>query len=431
MSKPINVALYARVSSQKQAEEETIQSQLHELRKRIAIDQQHIQAELEFCDDGYSGAELLRPQLERLRDRVALGMVDRLYILSPDRLSRRSPHLAILVEEFKQHRCEVVFLNHAGFGETAESNLLIQMQGVIAEYEREKILERTRRGRKYSAQSGNLSVFGRAPYGYTYFRQSDGQAARWEVDPIRSEHVKMIFGLVVQKRMSLSKIVSYFREQSIPTAKGKPVWDTATIRGILRDPAYYGTALSGKTQRFARENVGRPKKGMPAIPRQAKVGRPRVDGEKFEIAVPAIIDRELFNEAQLIMEKNRKQQRERQVNTRYLLSGLLTCGACGSAFCARRHNNNDKYIIYRCIGADKYRRKGQDVCSATSVKGLELEDLVWTEITKLLTDPARKLGSGLNKGGKSRKMGSGRDLTPFSISNRHKSRLVHAHVYLQ
>ena len=143
------VAIYARVSSQKQADENTIDSQLAALRQRIELDQLQIVPEMEFCDNGYSGADLVRPALERLRDRLATSSIDRLYVHSPDRLSRKMAHQAILIEEFRKYECEIVFLNHDGISDSPEANLLIQMQGMIAEYEREKILERTRRGRKH------------------------------------------------------------------------------------------------------------------------------------------------------------------------------------------------------------------------------------------------------------------------------------------
>ena len=125
---------------------------------------------MEFCDNGYSGADLVRPALERLRDLVATSSIDRLYVHSPDRLSRKMAHQAILMEEFRKFDCEIVFLNQHGINDSPEANLLVQMQGMIAEYEREKILERTRRGRKHSASQGNVSVFSGAPYGYRYIR---------------------------------------------------------------------------------------------------------------------------------------------------------------------------------------------------------------------------------------------------------------------
>ena len=166
------VAFYARVSSQRQANEGTIDSQLEALRQRIIEDHFVVAEDNMYCDDGYSGADLTRPALERLRDRLAASLIDRLYVHSPDRLARKLAHQALLLEEFAKHDCEVVFLNQAGMPDSPEANLLIQMQGMIAEYEREKILERTRRGRRHAAAMGCISVYGRAPYGYCYIPKS-------------------------------------------------------------------------------------------------------------------------------------------------------------------------------------------------------------------------------------------------------------------
>ena len=203
----IRVALYARVSSQQQADANTIESQVQAIRQRIADDGLRIDDDWQFCDEGCSGSKLHRPALERLRDRVAASMVDQIYVHTPDRLARKYAHQALLLEEFGKHHCEVIFGDHRGLADNPETNLLVQMQGVIAEYEREKILERTRRGRRHAASVGNLSVFGGAPYGYDYIRKaSAGGRATWTVDPVRSKHVALMFRLVGEESLSLAAV---------------------------------------------------------------------------------------------------------------------------------------------------------------------------------------------------------------------------------
>lgn len=389
MNIPQTVAMYARVSSQRQADENTIGSQLAALRQRVIDDQLQLRSEMEFCDNGYSGAELVRPALEQLRDRLATSTIDRLYVHSPDRLSRKMAHQAILLEEFRKYECEVVFLNQGGVSDTPEANLLIQMQGMIAEYEREKILERTRRGRKHSAKQGHVSVFGGAPYGYRYISKTQGDgAARWEVDPVRSKHVQHIFQWVGNDGCSLAEVVRRLSDRSIKTAHGKAQWDCSTIRGILLNPAYYGHAYYGKQHLVQRKPGKRAKRGDPAVPRQAKVTAATEASDQIMITVPAIVDQSLFEKARTRMDENRKRQRERQAGGKYLLSGLMLCGACGSAYCSRR-SGGGKYFYYRCIGADKYRRQESTLCDNRSVKGDALESLVWSEVCKLLRDPAR------------------------------------------
>ena len=147
------VAIYARVSSDQQAEAGTISSQIAALQERVTKDGYQLRDGLRFIDDGYSGTTLVRPALERLRDAVALGDVERLFVHSPDRLARKYAYQALLVDAFQRAGVEIVFVNHA-LGESAEDQLLLQVQGMIAEYEHAKILERNRRGKRHAAQAG-------------------------------------------------------------------------------------------------------------------------------------------------------------------------------------------------------------------------------------------------------------------------------------
>jgi site-specific DNA recombinase len=161
----IRVALYARVSSERQADEMTIESQLDALNRRLAADGLKVEGELSFLDDGFSGFTMRRPALERLRDAAYSGVIDRLYVYDPDRLARKYAYQVVLIEELGKHGVEVIFLNAVEGIASPEANLLLQMQGMIAEYERAKILERTRRGRRFAARQGKVSALGNAPYG--------------------------------------------------------------------------------------------------------------------------------------------------------------------------------------------------------------------------------------------------------------------------
>jgi site-specific DNA recombinase len=154
---PVQCALYARVSSESQARDNTIASQVVALRERIVADGFLLEPDHSYEDEGYSGSILSRPALERLRDAVVGGNIERIYVHAPVRLARRSAHQVLLVDEFRRAGAEVVFLNRA-IGGTAEDDLLLQVQGVIAEYERAKILERSRRNRRHAARSGSVSA---------------------------------------------------------------------------------------------------------------------------------------------------------------------------------------------------------------------------------------------------------------------------------
>src|SRR4029077_7719112 len=112
----------------------TIASQLEAVIRRVASDGLECEPELCFVDDGYSGDLLVRPALERLRDQAAAGVIDRLYILDPDRISRKYAYQVLILEELTRHGVEVVFLCNP-LGGTPAENLLVQVQGIIAEYE--------------------------------------------------------------------------------------------------------------------------------------------------------------------------------------------------------------------------------------------------------------------------------------------------------
>ena len=185
--------LYARVSSERQAEAHTVESQVAALRERIVRRRLHLPDELQFIDEGFSGATLVRPALERLRDAVAIGAVDRLYVHSPDRLARKYAYQVLLVDEFQRAGVEVVFLNRE-LGQTPEDELLLQVQGMMAEYERAKILERHRRGKRHAAHAGAVNVLVAAPYGYRYIpKHHGGGQARYEIVAEEARVVRQMF----------------------------------------------------------------------------------------------------------------------------------------------------------------------------------------------------------------------------------------------
>jgi len=383
----IRTASYLRVSSQRQADEHTVDSQRADVHCRASRDNVPIDTAFEYIDEGYSGSQLLRPALERLRDHVAASMIDRLYIHSPDRLARKLAHQAILLEEMDKHDCEVVFLNQDGLPDSPETKMLIQMQGMFAEYEREKILERTRRGRRHSAAQGNVSVLGRAPYGYRYIsKHASKGAARWEIEPEESKAVQLMFKLVGQQGCSLAAVCRELKRRGIRTKNGKHDWDRSTVRGILINPAYCGEAQYGKQRLVPRKTAKRAKRGDPVVPRLAKVAVATSSAEQIMIPVPGLVSKSLLEEVRRRMEENGKRQRQRQNGPKHLLSGLLICGKCGSAYC---HQGGSRYHYYRCIGTDKHRRAGKTICDNRSLRGKELESLVWSDVCDLLRDPHR------------------------------------------
>ncbi len=198
-------------------------------------------------DNGYSGATLIRPALERLRDVAAAGGIDQVYVHCPDRLARNYAHQVLLLEEFLRAGVEVVFLNRE-VGQTPEDQLLLQVQGMIAEYERAKILERSRRGKRHGAQVGKVSVLAGAPYGYRYVTKHEGAGeASFEIVWEEARVVRQVFEWVGRDRCTIGEVRRRLEAARERTRTGKTVWDRATIGGMLKNPAYKGEAAFGKT----------------------------------------------------------------------------------------------------------------------------------------------------------------------------------------
>ena len=187
-------AIYARVSSERQKEEQTIGSQIAGLIEYSHLQGYTVPSEWIFKDEGYSGAILTRPALERLRDLAAEGQIEHVLVYSPDRLSRKYAYQILLVEEFAKHGVEVVFINSPQ-ASTPEEQLLLQFQGMIAEYERAQIAERTRRGKRHRAKAGAVNVLSGAPYGYRYVKKSETAGSYYEIIEHEAEIVRKIFEL--------------------------------------------------------------------------------------------------------------------------------------------------------------------------------------------------------------------------------------------
>ena len=269
----ILAALYARVSSEQQADEHTIDSQVAALRARVTEDGLRLAAEREFLDEGYSGATLVRPALERLRDLIAAGGIDRLYVHSPDRLARRYAYQALLLDEFQAAGVEVVFVNRS-LGQSPEDELLLQVQGMVAEYERAKILERSRRGKRHGARVGMVSVLGGAPYGYRYIKKDEGGgAARFEIVLDEARVVRQVFQWVGQERATIGEVVRRLTAAQERTRMGRTVWDRTTVWDMLKNPAYMGMAAFGKTQAGPLGPRLRAQRGRPLQPREARSHR--------------------------------------------------------------------------------------------------------------------------------------------------------------
>src|SRR5579872_1467526 len=217
-------AIYARVSSEQQREENTIASQTASLIEFAKNHELEIPKEWVFEDEGYSGATLERPGLERVRDLAAEGHIQVVLAYAPDRLSRKYAYQILLIEEFARQGVETVFVR-APQGASAEDQLLVQFQGVIAEYERAQILERSRRGKRHRAREGQVSVLSGAPFGYCYVRKTDQMAAYYAVIEAEAQIVRSVFERYTAQGLSIGAIACLLNEERVATRKQTGRWE--------------------------------------------------------------------------------------------------------------------------------------------------------------------------------------------------------------
>src|SRR5207247_2608160 len=256
------------------------------------------------------------------------------------------------------------------------------------EYERAQIAERWRRGKKHMAQQGGVDVLSGAAYGYRYVRKSDTSAAFYEVVEAEAKVVRMVFEIYTQQGLSINAIARLLNERQIATRSGKGRWERSTVWGMLRNPAYRGTACYGKTEQRPRQRVTRPLRQRKALPSRDVGGHERPRADWIEVPVPALVSEELFALAQEQLEKNQHHSPRRTVEPT-LLQGMLVCEKCGYAlYRTSTHTSKQKLNYYRCIGSDGYRRLKGPVCTNRPVRQDYLDAFVWNEIIRLLDDPA-------------------------------------------
>jgi site-specific DNA recombinase len=380
-------AIYARVSSDKQREASTIASQTAALIGFARSRGYQVPAEWVFEDEGYSGASLVRPGLERVRDLAAEGQIEAVLVYAPDRLSRKYAYQILLIEELARHGVDTVFMQ-APQAATAEDQLLVQFQGMIAEYERAQILERSRRGKRHRARQGQVNVLSGAPYGYRYVRKSDDAAARYEINYAEADIVRTVYDHYVgTAMMSIGAITRLLNERAVPTRKQISRWERTTVWAILRNPAYKGTACFGKTETAPRQRVTRSLRLRGGVGARDSAHRERPRSEWIEIAVPAIIDEDTFARAQELLTQN-KQLAPRRTIAPSIVQGLVSCSKCGYALSRTSTRSSARNIhYYRCLGSDAWRHLGGPVCDNRPVRQDLLDHVVWNEVVRLLEDP--------------------------------------------
>jgi site-specific DNA recombinase len=379
-------AIYARVSSDQQRQENTIASQTASL---IEFSQQHeleVPKEWVLEDEGYSGATLERPGLERVRDLAAEGQIQVVLAYSPDRLSRKYAYQILLIEEFARHGVETLFVNSPP-GNSPEDQLLVQFQGMIAEYERAQILERSRRGKRHRAHTGEVSVMSGAPYGYRYIRKTKEALAAYIIDEAEARVVRRVYEMYTVEGLSIAEITRRLNREGIPPRRAGR-WERSVVWGILRNPAYRGVACFGKTRLSPRAQM-RPQRRRGITTPSNTAGHQRPREEWIEIPVPALVTEESFARAQELLSHNKIRSLRRTIAPS-VVQGLVGCAKCGYALSRTSTQTSARKIhYYKCIGSDSWRKLGGPVCDNNRFIRQELLDqIVWAEVVRLLEDPA-------------------------------------------
>jgi site-specific DNA recombinase len=380
----MEVALYARVSTARQQQTQTIEQQMERLQTHVAKQPNwHLSEAHIYRDDGYSGAHLNRPGLDRLRDHAAFGEFELVLLTAPDRLARKYVHQVLIMEELHAVGCQVEFLERP-MNDDPNDQLLLQIRGAVAEYERTLIADRMRRGRQAKLRSGCLLPWTRAPFGYILDAEHPRDPSQLRIDPAKRAVVEQIFAWYIQpeERLSLYAVAKQLSEDHIVTPSGGRRWNVATVRGILCNPVYTGTAYSGRTHWVSAQR--RKSALLPVGPGDSHRHTP--PEEWIPIAVPAMIPQETFDLAQARLKQNQQMARRNNDTYDYLLRGLISCAQCHLA--CRGVTIHPGYQYYVCRGhTDALRAAKGERCTARYTPATALDELVWQDLCRILRDP--------------------------------------------
>src|SRR3954452_1540618 len=361
----MTVAVYVRVSTQRQVQAQSIEQQLDRLRAHLRDQGVELASEKVFRDDGYSGATLSRPGLDRLRDAARAGEVDRVLVTGPDRLARNYVQLMVLLEELERAGREVAFLDRP-MGREPQDQLLLQIRGAVAEYERTLIAERVRRGRQAKLRAGCLLPWTRPLYGYRLDPGRPRDPAGVTLEAAEAAVVRELFAGSLEDHASLFGLAKRLRALGIASPNGRPGWSPATLRGLLTNPTYTGQVYAGRwrrraprLRRSATHPIGRPSDSSVPVP----------PAEWLPVAsVPALVTEEEFARVQAKLARNRAFARRHNTRHAYLLRALVSCGVCRSSCVCRTVHPG--YGYYVCGGkADPVHSGRDEPCPARYAPG--------------------------------------------------------------
>ncbi len=385
----MRVAAYVRVSTSRQVKLQTIEQQLEIVRKHVREKGWELPEEDLFRDDGYSGTTLKRPALDALRDKARMRELEVVVVLSPDRLARNYVHQMVLIEELEKGGCRVEFVERPMSSEPNDQ-LLLQIRGAVAEYERTLLSERMRRGRLAKYKAGLLLPWTHVPYGYRVDpdRPRDPDGVR--PDEAKAAVVAEIFAMYLEEGASLFGVSRQLESQGIPAPRGGKVWSVATLRGILTNPVYAGGVYAGRV-RYRPPQIRRSATHPIGYPHGSAV--PLSPEEWIPVAtVEAVVSQKQFDLAGEKLSKNKSFARRNNKAHDYLLRALVSCGTCKLCSIARtqtaKNNQYKKRRYYVCSGKYKQAQSGlKEKCPSRHVPADQLDELVWKDLCEVMTHP--------------------------------------------
>lgn len=382
----MRAAIYARVSTEDQKREGTsLESQVAACLNKASdlgyqVDEEHIFLET------WSGADLDRPELLGVHNLIKQKEVQALVCHSTDRLARNPIHIAIVAEECEGQGVQLVFVTEP-LDSSPEGQLIRYVKGYAAQIEREKIRERTMRGKRMRALAGKLPSGSHAHlYGYDYVPGKGAGEGIRRINEEQAHWVRRVFRWLVDEGVSTHAITYRLRDSGVPTPSGEGYWHESTVQKILKNSAY-----CGKTYAFT-QTYGEPKYRMKADAKRKKSGRiwkPREEWLEIPNATPSIISEELFEAAQKQLQRNRELSK-RNAKHQYLLNHHIYCRKCGRSFWGyvhskRRGNKQYSYRRYHCSGRLKIVAPVR--CRNRTYLADYLEELVWREVERTLSEP--------------------------------------------
>lgn len=377
----MRVAIYVRVSTQRQAQTQTIEQQIERLKPYVVSKGWNLEPEHIYRDDGYSGAKLNRPGLDHLRDHAAMAAFELVVVTAPDRLARNYVHQVLVIEELSRRGVQVEFLDHP-MSQDPHDQLLLQIRGAVAEYERTLIADRMRRGRLTRYHAGNLLPWSRPPYGYLADPEHPRDPALLKISLADAAVVFQMFDGYLEPGKTLYLIAKQLNELGLQTPSGKDHWYVSSIRAILQNPVYTGTTYANRSQPVLAKQRRSPL--LPIGSGQSKVPRP--PEEWIPISVPAIVSQSVFDHVQAKLSLNQKCSPRNNKTYTYLLRSLVSCGQCHLSTTARTLHGG--YPYYICHGrTDSLRADREERCIARFMPAKQLDELVWQDVCAVLTHP--------------------------------------------